>query len=306
MRFLSLALILISFAAPCFLRAQDAKTSADASAPASAGTVVPAAVAASPAATDVWTKQIITSLTLNQGSFTNWAQGGANFISWQAGFNGKLEENNPSIDWLNTLKMQYGLTYSDNQGTQITADTIDLESVFSVKVWPQVSPYASFSAQSQFGAGYNYSASPAAQNSDFMDPGYFTEGAGLKYTPGAVFNTRLGLAVKETVASVYENPYTLNPTTGQIQNVLTEVGLDSVSELSWKFANNSNWDSKLDMFWNGDALNYTVLEWDNTLALGVSKIISVNFENDYRYDYKVYQGVQIKETVGIGFAYSLL
>lgn len=48
------------------------------------------------------------------------------------------------------------------------------------------------------------------------------------------------------------------------------------------------------------------MEWDNLLSLSLNKIISVNMEDDFRYDSSVYCGLQVKETLGLGFAYSLL
>jgi hypothetical protein len=264
----------------------------------------PAATAAP--VTDVWNKQVITSLTLSQASFNQWQQGGTNYISWQGDLNCKLEHDNASINWLNSLKLEYGLTYLAGQGTRKSADTMDLESVYSWKCWPQISPFVSLSAKSQFDAGFDYTKTPTVQTSAFLDPGYFTESAGLKYTPDPVFNTRLGFAVKETVASQFASIYTYNPDTGTTSDLLVEEGLSSVSELNWKITADSKFASKLDMFWDGEALDRTVVEWDNLLTVSLNKIISVNVENDYRYDQKVYDGWQIKETLGIGFAYNLL
>ncbi|HVZ80119.1 MAG TPA: DUF3078 domain-containing protein [bacterium] len=264
---------------------------------------------AAPAATppvDSWKKQVVASLNLNQGAFSDWQQGGTNFISWQAAFNARLENDNAASNWLNTLKLEYGLTYIDGQGTRKSADNLDLESVFAWKTWPQVNPFVSFSAKSQFDAGFDYSQDPAVQTSAFLDPGYFTETAGLKYVPGPEFNTRLGLAVKETVADKFQAIYTVDPDTGKLQGVLTELGAGWVSELNLKFSEDSKFGSKLDLFWNGKGLDRTVAEWDNLLSIGLNKVLSVNIENDYRYDPKVYLGWQIKETVGLGFAYNLL
>lgn len=264
-----------------------------------------AAATATPV-TDSWKKQVVASLNLNQGSFNNWQQGGTNFISWQAGFDAKLENDNAASNWLNTLKLEYGMTYLDGQGTRKSADNIDLESVFAFKTWPQVNPFLALSAKSQFDGGFDHTQDPPVQTSSFLDPGYFTESVGLKYVPSPEFNTRLGLAVKETVASQFAPRYTVDPDTGAVQNVLTEIGASSVSELALKLSEESSLSSKLDMFWNGKALDRTVVEWDNRLSVGLSKIISLNIENDYRYDPKVYNGWQVKETLGLGFAYNLL
>jgi len=253
-----------------------------------------------------WKKEVIASLNLNQASFNNWAQGGTDMISWQAGLDARFEYNSTGVNWLNTLKLQYGLTYLSTLGTQISADTIDLESVYSWKTWPQINPYVSVSAQSQFGPGYNYSTNPAVEISNFLDPGYFTESAGLKYVPDPVFNTRLGLGLKETVASQFEVPYTVNPSTGVAQNVLTQLGLSWVSELHLKLSKDSEFDSKLDTFWPGGSLDLTVVEWDNMLSFKLNKILSLNMEDDFRYDSRIYNGIQVKETLGLGVAFSLL
>ncbi len=256
--------------------------------------------------TSGWKQQVTANLNLNQASFDNWQQGGTNFISWQAGLNAKLEKDAPADNWSNSLKMEYGMTFVDGQGTRKSADGINLESVFSWKTWPQVNPFVSLAAKTQFDTGFNYSTGTAVPTSAFLDPGYFTETAGLKFVPDQVFNTRLGLALKETVANQYAGIYTVNPDTGVVEKVLTELGVSSVSELNLKLSSNSNFNSKLDMFWNGKDIDRTVVEWDNLLTLSLNKIISVNMEDDFRFDKVIYNGWQIKETLGLGVAFSLL
>jgi len=276
--------------------ADTSKTAVSPAAPVTAATPIP----------DTWKTQVIASVNLNQASFNNWAQGGTDMISWQAALNARLENDNSGTNWLNALKLQYGLTYLADQGTQISADTIDLESVLSLKTWKEVNPYLSLSAQTQFGPGYNYSASPSIEISNFLDPGYFTESAGLKYAPATFFYTRAGMGLKETVASQFESTYTVNPATGAASSVLTQLGLSWVSELNVNLFTDSHFDSKLDTFWPGGSLNQTVAEWDNLLSFKLNKIMSLNMEDDFRYDPRVYNGIQIKETLGLGFAYSLL
>jgi hypothetical protein len=133
-----------------------------------------------------------------------------------------------------------------------------------------------------------------------MDPGYFTESVGLMYTPDTVFNTRLGAALKETVANQFESVYTQN------QNVLTQFGLTWVSELNLKLSSTSTFDSKLDTFWPGGSLNLTVVEWNNLLVIDINKLLNFTMEDDFRYDSVVYNGIQIKELAGLGIGFSLL
>jgi Protein of unknown function (DUF3078) len=247
-----------------------------------------------------WKSEVTANLTLNQGSFSNWIQGGTNFVSWQAGLNARFEQDNSGINWLNTGKFQYGLTYNNVQGTQITSDTIDIESVYSWKTWQYISPFVSISVQSQFGAGYNYAVTPSVETSNFLDPGYFTESVGLKYTPDKIFNTRLGAALKETTANQFEAVYSQN------ESVLTQFGLSWVSELNLKLSDTSTFNSKLDTFWPGGNINLSVVEWDNLLTIGINKLLNFTMEDDFRYDSVVYDGIQIKELAGLGIGFSLL
>ena len=266
----------------------------------------PAATPAAASVTYGWKREVTASLNLNQASFDNWQGGGTNFVSWQGELNAKLENDTAADNWSNSLKMEYGMTFVDGQGTRKSADGINLESVYSWKTWAQVNPFVSLAAKTQFDIGFNYSTGTPVPISGFLDPGYFTETAGLKYIPDTVFNTRLGFAAKETIAHQYESIYTVNPDTGAVETELTDLGISSVSELNLKLSSNSNFDSKLDMFWNGRAIDRTVVEWDNLLTLSLNKIISVNMEDDFRYDKIIYNGWQIKETLGLGFAFSLL
>jgi len=260
---------------------------------------------ASPTATPTpgeWKKQLVASLTLTQAAFDNWKQGGSNFVSWQAGLTGKFERDNDSVNWVNSVKMEYGLTYLGGQETRKSADNLELESVHSWKTWPMVFPFVSASAKTQFDAGFDYTQDPSPRTSSFLDPGYFTQSAGLKFVPDPIFNTRLGLALRETLASSHAALYGVDPAVG----VLLQVGLSSVSELDWKITETSSLTSKFELFWNGKALDRTVMQWDNLLSLGLNKVLSVNVELDLRMDPAAYPYWQVKETLGVGLAWTLL
>src|SRR6185369_1236358 len=164
----------------------------------------------------------------------------------------------------------------------------------------------SFSALTQFDTGFDYSQNPAVQTSAFLDPGYFTESAGLKYVPDPVFNTRLGLALKETVASQFASVYSDDPATPAVETLKVELGLSSISELKLKLSETSAFFSKLDLFWNGKGLDRTVAGWENGLSVNLNKIICMSVEYDFRYDSVAYNGWQSKETLGIGFSFLLL
>ncbi|HEY5038099.1 MAG TPA: DUF3078 domain-containing protein, partial [bacterium] len=213
---------------------------------------------------DQWIKQVVFNLTLNQAQFSNWAAGGSNSLAWQTGLNANLTRDTAGINWANSAKLTYGLTSIQDQDTHISADLIDLESVLAWKTWPQIYPFVSVAALSQFGPGYDYTPTPAVQTSDFLDPGYFTEAVGLKYVPNSEFNTRLGLALKETVANQFASIYKAG----------TQLGLNWVTELNHSFTKTSIFSSKLDVFYPDQGGSHSVSQWNNTLTCKFTKIIN--------------------------------
>ncbi|HVM31704.1 MAG TPA: DUF3078 domain-containing protein [bacterium] len=259
-----------------------------------------APAAAPVSAADGWTQALLADLSLNQASFDDWKAGGTNYVSWQGDLHGKLERDNPDWDWLNTLHLAYGLTYLDGQGTRKSADTIDFSSVLAWKAAPPFQPYVSLALLSQFDTGFDYSVAPAVATSGFFDPGYLTESLGVKYAPDPVFDTRLGAAVRETFADRFAAAYSDG------KSALVETGLNSVSDLNLKLSTDSTLISKLDLFWNGQGLDRTVADWQNSLTVHLGKVFALTAEYDFRYDPVVYLGWQSKETLGVGLDYSLL
>ena len=94
-----------------------------------------------------------------------------------------------------------------------TTDEIFFETVYTRKVWTNVNPYVAATALTQFTAGYDYATDPPTKISNFLDPGYFRESIGLEYTPSDNVKTRLGVALKQTVADVYAARWSDDPET---------------------------------------------------------------------------------------------
>jgi hypothetical protein len=252
-----------------------------------------------------WKKQVITKGTLNQAHFDNWAQGGNDTISWQAGLYAVFERDGAKGDWKNTLRSQYGRAKSSNTESLKTSDELFLETVYSLKWEKWVNPYAAANGQTQMDKGFVTVNGVKTQASEFMDPGYFTESAGIAYDSKKGFTSRLGFAVKETITNRF-NQYADNPKTVEVEKNRTEPGLNSVSEFKTKLSVQAFFATKLDVFTNMKKSQDIYSRWTNILTVKATKYLDMNAEFELLYDGHVSIRRQISQSLGIGLSYSLL
>ena len=176
-----------------------------------------------------WDNKFIGTLNLAQTALSNWTQGGENSWNWQVDINGSFINKQEKFNWSNTIKLLYGKTRLGGDDPKKTTDEIFLETVYTRKVWTSVNPYIAAMALTQFTAGYDYATDPPTKISNILDPGYFRESIGLDYTPSDNVKTRLGVALKQTVADVYAARWSDDPeTVDDIENLRNEIGAESV------------------------------------------------------------------------------
>ena len=62
-----------------------------------------------------WKNELNTTLNLAQGSFSNWAKGGENSITWRSDLTGKFVREEKKYSWSTNGKFSFGKTkISDN------------------------------------------------------------------------------------------------------------------------------------------------------------------------------------------------
>jgi len=255
-----------------------------------------------------WQKEMVGGINLTQTSFDNWAAGGENQLAWQLNLNFKFVNDQEKTNWSNTGKFTYGNTKAGDQEARKSIDEIKLESVFTYKMSKLLNPYIAVTGESQFAAGYDYATDPKTQISKFLDPGYLRESAGLGYMPNEIVKTRLGLAFKQTITSDYPIPYA-NPQgtpDSDIEEVKSEIGAESVTDVSWKVSENSLFTSKLELFSTLTTFQEIDVNWDNILTTKISKYFNVNFNFKLFYDRDISKTRQIKQAIALGVTYSFL
>ncbi len=254
-----------------------------------------------------WKNEIVGNLNFTQSSFSNWSQGGEDSWNWQLDLNGKFENDQPKYNWATTGKISYGKTKISGEKSKKTTDEVHLESVFTYKVGLYVNPYVAVTGETQLTEGFDFSTDPQIKISTFLDPGYFTESLGLGYEPIKDFKTRLGAALKQTVADQFAARYTDDPATlNNVEKVRSEIGMESVTDYSRKLSENIVFTTKLELFSNLKGIDEVDVRWDNLFAAKVSKYIAVSFNMKLFYDKDISVQRQLKQVLAAGLTYTFL
>jgi hypothetical protein len=249
-----------------------------------------------------WKNQIIGNLNMTQAAFDNWQQGGENSFAWQVSALTRSTLETVLWSWRNTGKFVLGYAKVGDQGTRKSSDEIKIESLLIRKTNSNlVDPYASLLAKTQFAHGFEYDTDGnATKISQFMDPGYFTGSAGGAYIPNENFQTRLGAAVKLTVADQFRSRYSND------ERTRWEPGATSVTELIRSLHENILFRSQLELFANFKAFNQIDVDWENQITMTVTEIINVTFNLDLLYDRDISTKRQIRQVLAVGLTYTFL
>jgi len=256
-----------------------------------------------------WKNTLVGGLNFTQNSFDNWAQGGENASAWQLNLNGKAVNSKEKYNWDNSGKIAYGRNKIAGLESRKSVDEIKADSVFTYLWGVYVNPYVAASGETQFTAGYDYPKDPEEEKvevSNFLDPGYFTQSAGVGYEPVKEFKTRLGFAVKETITMDHNAPYADDPDTKEIEKIKVEPGMESVTDFSKSLFGGILMTSKLEIFSNFKGLDEIDVKWDNIFSAKISEYINVSFNIKLFYDRDISVKRQLKQSLSAGLTYTFL
>jgi hypothetical protein len=254
-----------------------------------------------------WQNNLTGTLNLTQTALSNWTTGGENAWSWQVNLNGRFVERQKSYKWVNAGKITFGESRVSNGGRKKTDDEIFLETVYSLKVWKTFNPYASTTMLTQLAPGYDYKTDPVTKISDFLDPGYFKESIGFDYEPNDYIKTRVGFAVRQTVAGAFAARYSDDPETKDtVEKFKNEWGVESVTDVSLQLNNLIVYASKLEIFSTVERVDEVVVRWDNLFSAKLAEYISVSLNFKLYYDKKGSVKRQLKQILAVGLTHTFL
>lgn len=249
------------------------------------------------------------TLMINQAAFSNWVGGGANNVGWLAGANYNITYEKDKDLWENIIILGYGQNDTKGLGIRKTQDVINVSTNYGRKF--SKSWYLSLGAgfQSQFTPGYEDGNNPEAKKiSNFMAPGYLNVGMGLTYRP----NDDITVTLRPTNARwtfVLDKELQLAGNYGLKSDGATSLlqfGFLGTAMYKLKIMEDVHLTNTASVFSNYlDHPDRLVLAYGALLNLKVNKYISSNISLDLLYDHNQIEKTQLKQTLGIGFAYTL-
>ncbi|MBN1541402.1 DUF3078 domain-containing protein [candidate division KSB1 bacterium] len=253
-----------------------------------------------------WKNEMIGSLHLSQSTFDNWAQGGEDNVAWQINLTARFENDQEKTNWTNSGKFSFGHIKIGDNSSKKSVDEIGVESVLTYKIGKYLNPYSAVTGRTQLTAGYDYSTDPQIEISNLFDPAYFTQSIGIGYKPSEMLQTRMGAAIKETLTRDHSR-YADDPdTVDKIEKNRIEFGLESVTDLHKKIAENILLTTKLELFSNLEGTKEIDIRWDSLFSSKISKYIDVNFNVQFFYDRDISKKRQIKQALSLGLFYNFL
>ncbi|MDY3363357.1 DUF3078 domain-containing protein [Riemerella anatipestifer] len=249
------------------------------------------------------------TLMLNQAAFSNWVGGGANNVGWLAGTNYNMTYEKGKDLWENIVVLGYGQNNTKGVGTRKTQDVINLSSNYGRKISQNWYASAGASLQTQFAPGYENGNDPSAKKiSNFMAPGYVMVGAGFTYRPNENFTATLRPANARWTL-VLDKDLQRAGNFGlkhDGDSSLFQFGFLGTAIYKIQLMENMSLINTASVF--SDYLNHPerlVLGYNGVLNMKINKYVSSVITLDLLYDHNQIRKTQMRQTLGVGFAYNI-
>ena len=266
--------------------------------------------AAAPADTlKAWSITGQNTLMLNQAAFSNWVGGGANNVGWLAGVNYNMTYEQGKDLWENIVILGYGQNNTKGTGTRKTQDVLNLSTNYGREIGKNWYASAGASFLSQFTEGYDDGNNPeAAKISNFMAPGYLNIGAGFTYRPNENFTLTLRPANARWTFVLDKDLQKagLYGLKNDGDSSLFQFGFLGSAVYKVKLMENMTLVNTASVFSNYlDHPERLVLSYGGVLNMKINKYISSVITLDLLYDHNQIWKTQVKQTLGVGLAYTI-
>ena len=269
-----------------------------------------------------WHRHGLTSISFNQVSLSNWAEGGEGSLSLLSIFNYSANLRREMYQWDNSLNLGYGIVKTGDDDSRKSEDIIDLISKYGYKAGGSWFYTGRFNFKTQFARGYNY-PNDSIVASEFLSPAYIILAIGMDYKPADMFNFMISPATgKITIVNNQQladaGAFGVDPAEyndmGQLiktgDNIRTEFGASIASHFQISFLENILFKTSVDLFnnytdENKDNRDNIDVDWKTLLSFKVNKYFSTTFATHLIYDddiaVPIFEDVNGQKTqVGVG------
>lgn len=251
------------------------------------------------------------TLTIGQGSLSNWAAGGDQFsltvnTILQLYSYYRKDRNR----WDNTLDIFFGYINTTSLGSRKNDDRFDLISKYGYSLNKKINLATLFNVRSQFVRGYTYPNNRKTFASSFLSPGYIIFSQGLDFRPNKQISvffspiTARWVVVTNPILSA-RGEYGVKAGT----NSIGQFGAFGTVTIEKIFNKKVLYKSRLDLFSNYQQKPQNVdLFVTNVLTTKIGKNLAFNWNVDLIYDddvrlfgpTKSSPGLQAKSIIGLG------
>lgn len=251
------------------------------------------------------------SLTFSQASFSNWMAGGVNSYALNANIDYEFNWTRGRHIWDNRLQLAYGVLRNEGEDYRKSNDVIDLNSSYGYEFARNFYFAAALNFKTQFTEGFDYNVQDEITGkykkiSNFMAPGYLSFGVGVDYKPNDnlqvyfhPFTSRFTFVQDKELQ--YEGNYGLKH---DGDSFVYEFGAYMGARYKFNITDNISYDNRLGIYSNYLKKPQNMdIAYQGILDLKVTKWISAQATINLFYDEDQIKKTQLKETLGIGFAY---
>ena len=249
---------------------------------------------------------LIGGLNFSQIAFSNWTKGGENAVTWAVSGDFILQYDNSSIGFQTNLKSIYGRTKLDGNDFRTNENEIYIEQVLSYHAKWKVDPYFSNSIQTQITTGYDYKADDPKKVADFFDPAIITQSIGFTYDKLATIQTRLGLAIQETITNKYRKYSDDIETPVKKEAFKFETGFESVTNTKINIDKNIVAESSLRLFTRFEEIEVWDIRLDSKWIAKVNSWLNVSFKYNFIFKKSESPTAQMKESWQMGVTYNFI
>ncbi|KAB2880105.1 DUF3078 domain-containing protein [bacterium] len=260
--------------------------------------------------TGFWKTGGALGLNFNQVGLKNWSGGGENSLAVNGLVNGFANMKKDKISWDNTLELGYGLVKQGDLGVRKSDDKIVLTSKFGREAIEYWSFTGLLDFRTQFANGFDYKTTPKSKISEFMSPAYLMLSLGAEFKPNDNFfalispiTGKMTFVLDDTLS--HYGAYGVDPG----KTVRSELGWNINSVYKRKLMENTDFQTKLNLFSSYEDLEHIDVNWENMLLLKVNKYITSTVSTNVIYDYDIKDTDgkakwQLKEVIAVGILYN--
>jgi hypothetical protein len=260
-----------------------------------------------------WKKGGLYSLTISQGSLSNWAAGGDDFsLSVNSLLSLYAFYKKDRHSWDNTFDFNLGYVNTTSLGSRKNDDRFDLLSKYGYALNPHLNLSGLVNLRSQFFKGFIFPGNVKTFSSNFLAPGYLLTSVGLDFKPAKNLSIYLSpitarwVIVRDT-ALANKGLYGVEPGKRSALELGAFATINYMKELN-KYV---TYKGRLDLFSNYRNNPQNIdLFMSNILNIKLSKVLSATWGVDLIYDDDVRlfgpnkrsAALQVKSLVGIGLS----